>query len=53
MVGDRLSDIEAGLNAGVRTIFVKTGKQIENTNNAPGSYIADNLLEAAKHIVAH
>lgn len=25
MVGDRLSDVEAGINAGTKTILVKTG----------------------------
>jgi histidinol-phosphate phosphatase family protein len=53
MVGDRLSDIEAGLNARVQTILVKTGKQPVDTDRLYGSYIADNLLDAANYIVAH
>lgn len=30
MIGDKLSDAEAGINAGVKPIIVKTGKEITN-----------------------
>lgn len=53
MVGDRLSDIEAGLKAGVKTILVKTGKQAVDTSKATISFIADNLLDASSYIVVH
>jgi histidinol-phosphate phosphatase family protein len=49
MVGDRLSDIQAGQNAGSKTILVKTA----NTNvEAPtATYTARTLLDAAQFIV--
>lgn len=53
MVGDRLSDNEAGSNAGVKTILVKTGKQPVDTDGLNCSYVADELLNAAKYIVDH
>jgi len=51
MVGDRLSDIGAGNNAGMQTILVETGKRPVATEDA--TYTAANLLEAAHYIVAH
>lgn len=50
MVGDRLSDIQAGVNAGIKTILVKTAKVPVLSDEA--TYIADNLLEAVRLIVA-
>jgi D-glycero-D-manno-heptose 1,7-bisphosphate phosphatase len=53
MVGDMLSDILAGKNAGVRgTIHVRTGhgaSQPEASKSA--DFVADNLLDAARIIV--
>ena len=50
MVGDRLSDIQTGINAGTRTILVQTGSILE----AQGAdYVAPNLLDAVKYITAH
>ncbi len=51
MVGDNLRDIEAGINAGTKTVLVKTG--IRDVVSDDATYTADNLLEAAKYIVAH
>lgn len=51
MVGDRLGDIEAGINAGTKTILVKTGKHPVTSEQA--TYTAQNLLEAAQYIVKH
>ena len=51
IVGDRLSDIGAGKNAGMRTILVETGKRQVIAEEA--NYTAANLLEAAQYIVAN
>ncbi len=51
MVGDRVSDIQTGINAGTMTILVQTG--------APGvvapdaNYTATDLLDAARYIANH
>lgn len=49
MIGDRDTDIEAGTNAGTRTILVKTGKHPIRTDSA--DFTADNLFDAARFIV--
>jgi len=48
MVGDRDSDVMAGMSAGTRTVLVKTGK---HPTTAVPDYTAADLLDAAKHIV--
>ncbi len=48
-VGDRLSDIGAGISAGTKTILVETGKR--PVVSAEATYTAANLLMAAKYIV--
>jgi D-glycero-D-manno-heptose 1,7-bisphosphate phosphatase len=50
MVGDRTSDIEAGKNAGTKTILVKTGKHKVTSDDA--TYSASSLLEAAHYIIS-
>jgi D,D-heptose 1,7-bisphosphate phosphatase len=56
-VGDNVSDIECGKNAGLRTILVKTGKGVESLsilqkdNNFP-SFVAENLFHAFEYIIA-
>ncbi|MBI2329026.1 MAG: D-glycero-beta-D-manno-heptose 1,7-bisphosphate 7-phosphatase [Chloroflexi bacterium] len=53
MVGDKLTDIEAGQRAGCETILVKTGyggETVQN-NRIECSYIADDLYDAARHIL--
>ncbi|MDQ3065384.1 MAG: HAD family hydrolase [bacterium] len=49
MVGDRLSDVEAGVNAGCKSILVDTGWDIVETNKA--AFIAPTLMDAVKYIV--
>jgi D-glycero-D-manno-heptose 1,7-bisphosphate phosphatase len=49
MIGDRVSDIEAGVNAGMKAILVKTGKHSAASDIA--THTAVNLLEAVEHIV--
>jgi D,D-heptose 1,7-bisphosphate phosphatase len=55
-IGDAVSDIECGKNAGLSTILVKTGKGVESLsilqkdNNFP-SFVADNLLNACEFIL--
>jgi len=51
MIGDSFRDVEAGKNAGVRTIFINTGKGAVKDDMRP-DYIYDSLIEAAKAIVA-
>jgi D-glycero-D-manno-heptose 1,7-bisphosphate phosphatase len=50
IVGDRLSDIEAGNSMGMKTILVETGKRHVVAEDA--TYTAANLLDAAQYIVA-
>lgn len=47
MIGDRLTDIQTGANAGTRTILVKTGAI---TDSPDATYVADDLLDAAQYI---
>ena len=52
MVGDRQSDVQAGINAGCRGgILVKTANENEESPNA--IYIALNLLDAVHYVVAN
>jgi len=56
-VGDLVSDIECGKNAGIKTILVRTGKGeesfsiLQKENNFP-TFVADNLLNACNFILA-
>lgn len=48
MIGDRLTDVHTGINAGTKTILVQTGSASE----APeANFVAPTLLDAIKHIV--
>ncbi|MEQ1876509.1 MAG: HAD family hydrolase [Bdellovibrionia bacterium] len=49
MIGDRMSDIEAGFNAGTRTILVTTGGAREKSDAVPTAVCKD-LIEAANFI---
>jgi|SRR6185436_2338902 len=51
MVGDRESDINAGINAGVKTILVKTANVPVIADQA--DYTAPNLLDAVKYATEH
>ncbi len=52
MVGDRQSDVQAGINAGCKGgILVKTANENEESPNA--IYIAPNLLDAVHYVVAN
>jgi histidinol-phosphate phosphatase family protein len=48
MIGDRRSDIEAGINAGTKTILVETGRKPSVPPEC--NYTAVDLLEAARYI---
>ena len=54
-VGDAVSDIECGKNAGLKTILVKTGYgeesflMLQNQNNFP-TFVAQNILDVAQII---
>jgi D-glycero-D-manno-heptose 1,7-bisphosphate phosphatase len=49
MVGDRQSDILAGVNAGTKTVLVKTANV--PVTSAEADYTAPNLLDAVKYVV--
>lgn len=50
MIGDRLTDIQTGINAAANTILVQTGAITE----APeATYVATDLRDAASYIAAH
>lgn len=49
-IGDRLSDIQAGINAGTKTILVKTGNTPVTSEEA--TYTAEDILEAVEYIAA-
>lgn len=55
-IGDSLADVQCGINAGLKTILVKTGKGketlslLQKENNFP-SFVADNLLNACEYIL--
>ena len=51
MVGDRESDIMAGINAGTKTILVKTANKPVEVKEA--TYTAPTLLDAVKYISAN
>jgi D-glycero-D-manno-heptose 1,7-bisphosphate phosphatase len=51
MIGDRGSDINAGINAGIKTILVQTANVPEVAEQA--TYTAPNLLDAIRYVVAH
>jgi len=53
VVGDKLSDIEAGKKAGCCAIIVKTGQGAEQIRNGvvEYNYVAEDLYDAAGHIV--
>ncbi len=46
-IGDRLTDIETGINAGTKTILVQTGTVMDAPD---ATFVAKDLLEAAKYI---
>lgn len=54
MIGDKMSDVEAGINAGCRSILVRTGygKQ-QNAELPSGTLIADSLALAVEMILQH
>jgi D-glycero-D-manno-heptose 1,7-bisphosphate phosphatase len=48
MIGDRMTDVATGINAGTKSILVQSGAAQINTGVA--DYIADNLLDAIAYI---
>jgi len=53
IVGDKLSDIEAGERAGCKTIMVRTGYGVEElkSNEIDCDYVANDLYDAVQHIL--
>ncbi len=53
MIGDKSSDVEAGLNAGCRSILVRTGYGVQEGQGLPPSaLVVDSLTEAIELIIA-
>lgn len=50
MVGDNVSDIDAGINAGTKTVLVETATN-KKVVAPQATYTAPNLLDAVKYIV--
>lgn len=50
MVGDRLTDVETGMNAGTKTILVQSGAELTASG---ATYIASDFLKAAQYIASH
>jgi D-glycero-D-manno-heptose 1,7-bisphosphate phosphatase len=51
MIGDRISDVMTGINAGSKTILVQTGTVKETSDIA--TYSAPTLLAAIQYVAAH
>ncbi len=51
MVGDRFTDIEAGRDAGCKTIYINGGQKISGLINTTANFQAGSLLEAANWIL--
>lgn len=51
IIGDRLSDIEAGKSIGCKAIMVLTGYGVDEPKNDEIDYIAQNLYEAVEYIL--
>jgi D-glycero-D-manno-heptose 1,7-bisphosphate phosphatase len=49
MIGDRSSDVMTGVNAGTKTILVKTG--VPTVESAEATFTAPSLLEAVEFII--
>ncbi len=52
MVGDHVSDIEAGINAGTKTVLVQTATN-EKVTAEQATFTAHDLLSAVKYIVSN
>lgn len=50
-IGDRLSDVETGRNAGTKTILVQTGNKPVHSDKV--DYVAPHLLDAVEYIAEH
>ncbi|KPJ69609.1 hypothetical protein AMJ44_03125 [candidate division WOR-1 bacterium DG_54_3] len=53
MIGDKASDVQAGKNAGTKTVFVTSGRGKEEKEKLKikPDHVADNLLEAVKWVL--
>ena len=48
MIGDRPTDVETGINAGTKTILVRSGDP--NVTSDQADFIADDLFDAMRYI---
>jgi D-glycero-D-manno-heptose 1,7-bisphosphate phosphatase len=52
MIGDRLTDVRTGLDAGTKTILLKAGLGFGNLPDTKPDFEAENLLAAIRHIAS-
>ena len=52
MIGDRMTDVECGHRKGCKSVFLTITEDPKESPFAPADYETDNLLDAAKYIVA-
>ncbi|MBC8548398.1 MAG: HAD family hydrolase [Candidatus Brocadiales bacterium] len=53
LIGDKDSDIEAGLRLGLTTYLVLTGYGREHQNDTKATYIKPDMLSAVKHLLGN
>ena len=56
MIGDKLSDIQAGKRAGCRTVLVRTGKgrkAVQSEQEIPADYVASDFSKAVEWIFSN
>lgn len=55
IIGDRLTDISAGADAGVKTILLrrKDSKNVESISKVDPDYIVNSFIEASQIIITH
>lgn len=53
MIGDRMSDVEAGHRAGMRSVLIGTSEDPRNFPWSKPEVLAQDLLEAARKILSH
>ncbi len=51
LIGDKETDIEAGLKMGLKTALVKTGQGINYYKDTKAHYVAENILDAVENFI--
>ena len=53
MVGDRMTDVEAGHKAGMRSVFLEGTEDYESSSFVPPEFVAGNFEEVSNFIISH